>query len=116
MTSLVHFEITATDPVATAGFYAQVLGMTSAPSPFVPNYLLLTGADGPMGAVMDNSYKDQKTIIWFGVTDLDATLAAIIRSGGAQAGDINSIPGQGRLVYASDPNGTIFGLKQAEAA
>ena len=114
MTTFVHFEITAADVEAIAGFYAEALGLVATPSPFLPGYALLGNAAGPLGAVMDRKFQSQSTIVWFGVEDIEASLAAIVAAGGRQAGDINAIPGQGRLAYASDPNGTIFGLKQAE--
>lgn len=116
MTRLVHVEITASDVPATAAFYAQVLEVGSEPSPFAPDYVMLGGPAGPIGAVMDRSYRSQAIIAWFSVDDLDAALKRVTSGGGRQAGDINTIPGQGRLVYASDPNGTIFGLKQPEPA
>jgi predicted enzyme related to lactoylglutathione lyase len=112
MTRLVHFEITSTDVDATADFYAGILAVGSEPSPFAPNYILLTGENGPIGAVMGKADQVQAVIIWFTVDDLDAVLKKVAKAGGRQMGKINTIPGQGRLAYASDPNGTIFGLKQ----
>jgi predicted enzyme related to lactoylglutathione lyase len=114
MAKLVHVEITAADVPATADFYALVLGATSDPSPYAPNYTMLTSPQGPVGAVMDNSYKAQATIAWFEVDDLDAALERAKRAGGRQVGDVNDIPGQGRLAYVGDLNGTLFGLRQPE--
>ncbi|WP_196260566.1 VOC family protein [Pelagibacterium limicola] len=112
MTKLVHFELTASDAEMTARFYSDILGWTAGPSPHVPNYMLLSGNDGATGAVMSDRYQSQPAILWFEVADIDFVLSSIAKNGGKQQGDINTIPGQGRVVYASDPNGTIFGLKQ----
>ncbi len=114
MTKLVHFELTSADAEMTAKFYSDILGWTAEPSPFVPDYQLLTGENGATGAVMSDRYQSQPAILWFEVPDIDLALTAIAGNGGKQAGEINTIPGQGRLVYASDPNGTLFGLKQPQ--
>lgn len=114
MTSVVHFEITAANVGATAAFYTSALGLSAMPSPFIPGYTLLAGDQGPLGAVMDQKFQAQPVIIWFGVTDIEASLAKVKAAGGSQVGDINTIPNEGRVAYAADPNGTIFGLKQPE--
>src|SRR5690554_3514449 len=111
MPDIIHFEIT-TDVVAeTARFYAQAFGWIAEPSPFLPEYTLLAGGSGT-GAVMAKSYQKQKVIVWYAVDNIETALDAVVAAGGQRAGDINSIPGQGRVTYAADINGTIFGLKQ----
>lgn len=113
MPQIIHFEITSGDVDATARFYGQVFGWTAEPSPFMAGYTLLLG--GPAtGAVMSDSYRDQKVILWHQVDDIDAALKAVTDAGGTQAGEINTIPGQGRLAYAADIGGTIFGLRQPD--
>ncbi len=114
MTGIVHFEITADDVNAASAFYVQALGLSSSPSPFLPGYIILSEQAQAVGAVMDRKYQSQPVIIWFAVDDLDAALSRIEDAGGKQVGDINTIPGEGKVVYASAPNDTIFGLKQIE--
>lgn len=114
MPDIVHFEITSPDVEASAAFYADIFGWRIQPSPWVPDYVLLDGEGTTTGAVMADRYKSQAVILWHSVADLDATLKAILAAGGAQAGEINTIPGQGRVVYANDPKGVIFGLKQPQ--
>jgi len=114
MAKLVHLEITADTVGPIAEFYAKILGWPGEPSPFVPDYTVLDGPDGTSGAVMSNRYQAQAVIPWFEVPDIEAALAEVTAAGGAQAGEINTIPGQGRVVYATDPGGTVFGFKQPE--
>ena len=114
MTGIVHFEITADDVGAASAFYAQALELLSAPSPFLPGYTILSDQGQQIGAIMDRKYQPQPVIVWFAVDDLDAALIRIEAAGGKRAGEINAIPGEGKLVYASAPDGTIFGLKQPE--
>ncbi|MEO7222982.1 MAG: VOC family protein [Devosia sp.] len=112
MGKLIHFEITGTDSAALAEFYSQLFDFEAHPSPFLPGYHLLQSQIGIPGAVMDRSYKDQPVILWFEVDDLDAKVQAIVAAGGAIAGEKNTIPGEGRVQYVSDPQGNIAGLKE----
>lgn len=113
MARLVHFEITGGDSAGLARFYAEQFGFVASPSPFAPDYHLLAAEDGGVsGAVMARRYRAQPAILWFEVDDLDARLAAIVAAGGAAAGERATIPGQGHVQYATDPEGNTFGLKQ----
>jgi len=113
MAKLVHVEMTAADVDGTAGFYAAALGIKANPSPFLPGYTTLDGESGPIAAIMSTQYQTQRVIAWFGVDDIEATLAAIEAAGGERAGAVNTIPGQGLVAYATDSNGVLFGLQQA---
>jgi predicted enzyme related to lactoylglutathione lyase len=110
---IIHVELTAKDTGRAAAFYAEAFGWRSEPSPFVPEYLVAeTGAgEGIDGAIMARTYQEQATIAWLQVDDLDATLAAVLKAGGTAAGDVQEIPGQGRVVYVRDLDGTLLGLK-----
>lgn len=113
MTRLVHFEITGDDSARLARFYADQFGFSASPSPFAPDYHLLDGAsNGISGAVMARRYHRQPAILWFAVDDLDTALRAIAEAGGKGIGERNTIPGQGHVQYAADPEGNVFGLKQ----
>lgn len=118
MGTVVHVELTAQDVVRVAGFYEQVLGWRATPSPFVPDYHVLeTGeGDGADAAVMARSYQAQPTIAWAQVADIDATRDLVVRNGGTLVADVAEIPGQGRVCYVADPEGTVLGLKEPRAA
>ncbi|MDX6281759.1 MAG: uncharacterized protein QOH03_2830, partial [Kribbellaceae bacterium] len=96
-----------------AAFYAEAFGWKTEPSPFVDEYLVATTGtgEGIDGAIMARAYHDQATIAWLQVDDLDATLTAVREAGGSVAGDVQEIPGQGRVVYVRDPDGTLVGLR-----
>jgi len=116
MPQIVHFEVTAGDVPGLAAFYGRVTGWTAEPSPFLSGYTVLAAPEGATGAVMSETYMTQKVIVWFGVASLEEAIAAVEAGGGRLAGEIATLPGQGRLVYAADPEGTVFGLREAEAA
>jgi predicted enzyme related to lactoylglutathione lyase len=114
MARLVHFEITGHDSAALARFYAEQFGFRVSQSPFAADYHLLdAGGNGLSGAVMGRGYKSQPAILWFEVEDIERRLAAIIAAGGASAGERHTLPGQGHVQYATDPQGNVIGLKQA---
>ena len=114
MGRIIHVELTATDLDRAAAFYAEVFGWKAEPSPFAEGYLVAaTGeGDGIDGAIMSREYQQQAAIAWLQVDDLEATLAAVIASGGEAAGEPQETPGVGRMVYVRDPEGTLLGLKQ----
>lgn len=94
-------------------FYSEQFGYQVEPSPFAPDYHVLRAShDGLSGAVKARSYKDQAMILWFQVTDIESSIEAIVAAGGAVAGELNTIPGQGHVQYAADPEGNVIGLKQ----
>ncbi len=96
-----------------AAFYADAFGWRAEPSPFIDEYFVAeTGpGNGIDGAIMSRRYQEQLAIVWLQVDDLDATLAAVLKAGGSAAGDIQELPGVGRLVYVRDPEGTVLGLR-----
>lgn len=116
MGRIIHFELTADDLPGTLGFLRTALGWTDEPSPYVGEYHLVdTGAGaGVDGAVMASAYNRQAVIPWVEVDDLDATLARVTGAGG-HAGDVNELPGQGRVVYVTTPEGTVLGLEPIAA-
>ena len=114
MGRIIHVELTAADLGQAATFYAEAFGWQPEPSPFVEGYLgAQTGeGDGIDGAIMSREYQQQTTIAWIQVDDLDATLDAVVKAGGARAGEVQELPGVGRLAYVRDPEGTVLGLRQ----
>jgi uncharacterized protein len=114
MGTVIHFEITAADPDRTAGFYAEAFGWETEASPFASGYLLAgTGdGDGIDGAIMSRNHQTQPAILWIEVDDIDASVAAVTAAGGATHGEINEIPGEGRVGYVRDPDGMLLGLRQ----
>ncbi|WP_024288781.1 VOC family protein [Cellulomonas sp. KRMCY2] len=114
MGTIVHVEITAEDPAASARFYAHAFGWATVESPFAPGYhLAKTGpGQGIDAALMSRSWQAQPAIAWIQVDDLDAARSRVVAAGGGLAGDVDEIPGQGRVCYVTDPEGTVLGIKE----
>ncbi|MFC6079766.1 VOC family protein [Sphaerisporangium aureirubrum] len=114
MGRIIHFEITAADVDRAAKFYTEAFGWEPRDSPFAGGYkVAATGPGaGVDGAIMTREYQSQATIAWLEVDDIDAAMDAVRRAGGRVAGERNTIPGQGHVVYVEDTEGNLLGLKQ----
>ena len=115
MGRIVHVEIVAEDHNRAAEFYRAVFGWEVTPAPVPDGYLLAaTGpGEGIDGAIMSNRYQSQPTIAWIEVDDLEDTLATACAAGGDQVGEVQELPGVGRLCYVRDTEGVLVGLRQA---
>lgn len=116
MGRITHIEITADDVDRASTFYASAFGWQLESSPFVEGYLLAgTGeGDGIDAAIMRREYQSQPAIAWLVVDDIDAALDAVRAAGGEQAGETQTVPGEGRVGYVRDTEGNLLGLRQPE--
>jgi predicted enzyme related to lactoylglutathione lyase len=114
MGRIIHIELIADDHDRAAGFYSKVFGWQVTPAPMPDGYLLAeTGAgEGIDAAIMSSRYQSQPTIAWIEVDDLDASLEAVRGAGGSPVGDVQQLPGIGRLSYVRDTEGVLIGLRQ----
>lgn len=115
MGRIIHVEIVAEDHNRAAEFYRKAFGWEVTPAPVPDGYLLAeTGVgEGIDGAIMSSRYQSQPTIAWIAVDDLETTLGAARAAGGDQVGDIQELPGIGRLCYVRDTEGVLVGLRQS---
>ena len=116
MSRPVHFEILADDPVKIASFYEQVLGWQVTPweGGGEPYWLFTTGPEGTPGingAAMHRSFK-QAVINTIEVGSLEETMAKLEAAGGKVEFGPQDVPGVGKHVYCSDPEGNLFGVLQ----
>lgn len=114
MGRIIHVEIVADDHDRAAEFYRTVFGWQVTAAPVPDGYLLAeTGpGDGIDGAIMSNRYQSQPTIAWIEVDNLETTLDAARGAGGTPVGEIQELPGVGRLSYLRDTEGVLVGLRQ----
>ncbi len=68
--------------------------------------------EGINGAIIKRNDASQPLTIQVGVSDIDATIAAIGNAGGTVVVPKGSIPGMGHFAYFTDPDGVIIGLWQ----
>ena len=107
-------ELTAPDPVAAIGFYAELFGWRqdgAMPMGELGDYSFLHDAGGAIGAVMPPV--PGSTVGWlfyFMVPDIDAAAARVVDEGGRIEQEPVEIPGGGFSLVAVDPHGVRFGL------
>ena len=116
----IHFEISADNPDRAIAFYEAVFGwkFTKWEGP-MPYWLITTGAEGEPGingGLLPRQHPGQPCVNTIGVADVDASVAAVERSGGGIAVPKMAIPGVGWLAYCKDTEGHIFGMMQSDPA
>ncbi len=112
----IHFEIPADDPDRAIRFYETVFGWKfekwEGPMPY---WLITTGPGdqpGINGGLMPRRDPAQPCVNTMDVADVDASAAAVERSGGQVVVPKMPVPGIGWLVYCKDTEGHIFGMMQ----
>ena len=116
MGRIIHVEITADDVDRATKFYAAAFGWQPDQSPFVDGYVMAGTGEGQGidAAIMRRQYQSQPAIAWLDVDDIDTALESVRTAGGEVAGEIQTIPGQGRVGYVRDTEGNLLGLRQPE--
>ena len=123
----VHFEIQAADPKRAIAFYTGLFGWTFNKWEGPQDYWLTKtgeanarGIDGgllprrgpaPVAMQAVNAF-----VCTTDVADLDASVLRVGELGGTIVVPKMAIPTVGWLAYASDTEGNIFGMMQADAA
>jgi predicted enzyme related to lactoylglutathione lyase len=116
--SWIWYELLTSDVDAAQAFYEKVVGWSIAPFPGEPgiqvpmDYRILSAPDGdgvggmmtlPEGAPMPPAWMG-----YFGVGDVDATVATIEDEGGKTFMPATDMPGVGRIAMMADPQGVAF--------
>ena len=104
---IVWFELPADDTGRAQGFYGDLFGWTFQP------------LEGPMeyhmtyegGGAIYPGNGGRGVLVYFGVPDIDASLARVSELGG-QIGEVQEMPGVGRYAVCADSEGNPFGLYQ----
>ena len=118
MNRVVHFEFSSADPDRSSAFYRDVFGWEIQKWDGPAEYWLVNsasqgeaGIDGGFMRSMDGS---ARTIVTMDVDSVDDAIAKIEAAGGTIALPKQTIPGVGYQAYCKDPDGTIFGVHQAD--
>ena len=95
---MVHVDIEAEEPVRAITFYSEVFDWEVEPWEWPMDYWTIT--TGPVGEPRID------------VDDIDAAIDTVREDGGTVAGDVEPIPGVGRLAYGHDTEGSRFGVME----
>lgn len=115
----VHFEIAASDPEQLRAFYRDVFGWEFTKWPGPEDYWLITTGPTDQPGINGGFFKPRGpfvgTVNTLEVNDLDAYLEKVRAHGGEVVVEKHPIPGVGWNAYCKDPEGTLFGVHQADA-
>ena len=125
MNPVVHFEMPYHDADRMAGFYRRAFGwQTRSLGEAMGNYVLATTTEsddrGPKkpGAINGGFFENkpdwpaQHPSVVIAVDDIAASMQAVRDAGGAVLGEPMEIPGVGRYVSFTDPEGNRVSLLQ----
>ena len=123
MNSVVHFEMPYVDPERMATFYQSVFGwQTRHLGEGMGDYMLATTTEtdrrGPTGAINGGFFPKQDDrpsqgpSIVIAVDDIDAAIERVNDRGGSVLGEPVQIPGVGRYVSFTDPEGNQLSMLQ----
>ena len=112
----IHFDLRAMDPDRAIAFYKAAFGWTVErwDGPF-EYYMITTGGPGEPG--IDGGLaptKDEgiETNLTLGVASLEDAIAKVTAAGGTIVGNIDTIPGVGRIVNCKDTEGNTFSFME----
>ena len=118
MSRVVHFEIRASDPDKVIAFYEKTFGWKFLKLGGPVEYWLVQtgdpatpGIDGGLGRPSPGFNTTVNTV---DVANLDESLVQVKQNGGTVVWDKAPVPGVGWLAYCQDPEGTVFGMMQAD--
>lgn len=106
-------ELMTQDPDAALPFYQALFGLEHQAMPFdgMEYHLLLRGGESEAGVMQ--APPDMTVSAWnvyFESGDIDASVARVVELGGAIMMAPMSVPGIGRMAYATDTNGAVFAM------
>ena len=113
----IWYELMSKDPLAERRFYSEVVGWQideELPAGSTMDYRMISAGDGLVGGVfrltdeMGQQGASPCWMMYIGVDDVDACVAAITSSGGAVLLPAFDIANVGRIAMVSDPQGAAF--------
>lgn len=112
-------DLTTPDPVATVRFYAELFGWdpwSLGPADTTGGYVVFRfhGRD-VAGVSRSRAGQASSWTVYFGVRDADETEAAVVANGGSTLVPPSERPDGRRMALLSDPEGTVFGVWEADA-
>jgi uncharacterized protein len=121
MGRIVHFEIPFTNADVIKNFYTSVFNWTFTKWEGPEDYWMIStgkedtpGINGGLIPVMGDMGATRGMINTIDVDNLDQDLAGVMANGGTVIMPKSPVPGVGWLAYVRDPEGTVFGMMQAD--
>ncbi len=107
-------DVSSDNAAASAGFYSGLFGWDALEVPDGGGYtMLLQDGKAVAAAGVDQSGGPAAWSTYIATADADATAAKIIAAGGSLVVDVMDIFDAGRMAFALDPQGVLFGIWQS---
>jgi predicted enzyme related to lactoylglutathione lyase len=103
-------EVPAADTGKARAFYGSLFGWST--SEFGGDYHVI--GNGPVGAIAPREDDFTHPRVYFATDDIDASAKRISELGG-RSGDVQTIPGVGRIAHCHDDQGTPLSLYEPAA-
>jgi predicted enzyme related to lactoylglutathione lyase len=110
-------ELTTSDVDAATAFYTRMFGWTSEVADVGTGPYTLFRNGGTMVAGMGKKPDDMPVSAWtiyFEATDIDKAVEKVQELGGQILVPVMEVPQTGRITWASDPTGAVFGMMQSD--
>lgn len=114
MSKLVHFELPAADAKRAKGFWSGLLGWKYQTFEGPVEYHMLDTQKTPGGAIYPGEDAGSGPIVYFGVDDIDASLAKVRELAGEVLQEKQPIPGVGWFARCRDTEGNRFSLFESD--
>lgn len=107
-------ELNSRDPQAAAAFYGSVFGWEAKADDGMADYSMFLREGSPIAGMIDMRGRVPDEIpahwlVYFGVADVDATVATAGEADGTVFVPPTEIPNMGRFAVVGDPQGAFFG-------
>lgn len=106
----VWHELMTSDSVAAYGFYTKALGWKTVQHEGDAAHTSFAAPSGPLGNASHLEGGASRWIAYIGTTDLEQTISDATDKGATIAKSITPVPGGGRYVHLTDPQGATFGV------
>ena len=112
---VVHIEVPAQDADRAQGFYEGLLGWQLGQVMPEQDYRMADLGEGQGAAIFPSDSGGEGLKIYFGVDDIDASLAQVREIGG-QAEEKMPVPGMGWFAACKDSEGNAFSFWQSDSS
>jgi uncharacterized protein len=112
---VVHVEFPAQDANRAQRFYETLLGWQFSQPMEGMDYRMADLGEGQGAAVFPSDSDATGLRVYFGVDDIDATLAQVSELGG-ETEEKMPVPGMGWFAACKDPEGNVFSLWQTDSS
>jgi uncharacterized protein len=112
---IVHYEISAKDVDRAKGFWEGVFGWSFGESVMPEGDYRMTQISEGSGAALSSYGDPGHPNVYFGVDDIDASIAKVRELGGT-ADDKQPVPSQGWFAACKDTEGNAFSLWQQDSS